>query len=342
MRFLHGMLACMLAGCAMQPTASDPNELDAASAPLWLFTTQTVPPGSTLRIGVEFLPPEQALPSNAAASEAPTVEFLPVHFAPATRDPRTERPSDGLGWDGATKHTWTLSASDLGAIDDYLARETMHFLDDLVREDARRVRKEVRLPFLEWQPTDAQLGPRLWSEEATTAAQEEWVNEHGPGLLQRPLRNLLRRLPIVSDLEVEFDDFRSANVPMSQPYRDSHRAERQFGRMSLRLHVDDASDPVEIVYMKSGVRIGSSQEAGKLSIDWHLTDRLRLELRTRTVYDTLDHGVRADLSYWPSATTSVHLSFGDDLDFLSTSSIYSLFETQMDGTGCLLYAVHVF
>jgi hypothetical protein len=129
---------------------------------------------------------------------------------------------------------------------------------------------------------------------------------------------------------------------MSQPYRATHSGEDQFGRMSLRVHVDDASDPVEVAYMKSGVRIASSQEAGKLSIDWQLTERVKLELRTRTVYDKHDYGVRADLSYWPSATTSVHLCFGDDLDFLSTSSIYSLFETQMDGTGMLLYAVHVF
>lgn len=342
MRFLHGMLACMLAGCAMQPTTSDPNQDAAAVAMLDATTWTAVPAGSTLRIGVEFLPPDPTLPSHDEAA-APRVEFLPLRSAPPARNPRPERaPAAGLGWDGATRHTWTLSTSDLGAIDDYLARETMHFLDDLVREDSRRVRKEVSLPFLDWQPDDRELGPRLWSEEATTAAQEEWVNEHGPALLQRPLQNLLRRLPLVSDLELEFDDFRSANVPMSQPYRDTHAADDQFGRMSLRVHVDDARDPVEVAFMKSGVRIASSQQAGKLSVDWQLTERVKLELRTRTVYDKHDYGVRADLSYWPSATTSLHLSFGDDLDFLSTSSIYSLFETQMDGTGMLLYAVHVF
>jgi len=342
-RFLLGMPACMLAGCAMQPTASDPNHGAAGAAIVAEAMSPTaVPPGTTLRIGVEFLPPDQAFPSPDG--DAPRVEFLPLRSAAPARAARPERgPDVGFGWSGAAQHTWTMTASDLASIDDHLARETMHFLDDLVREDARHGRKEVRLPFLDWQPTDFDLGSRLWSEEATQAAQEEWVNEHGPGLLQRPLRNLLRRLPLARDFEIEIDDFRSANVPLSQPYRDTHRTERRLGRLSMRLHLDDYADPVEVAYVKSGVRIGSSQEAGKLSVDWQLTERLRLELRTRAVYDTHDHGVRADLSYWPSATTSVHVSVGDDLDFLSTSSIYSLFETQMEGSpGMLLYAVHVF
>ena len=40
---------------------------------------------------------------------------------------------------------------------------------------------------------------------------------------------------------------------------------------------------------------------------------------------------------------AVRLAAGDDMDFLSTSSIYSLFEAPMDGApGLLLYAVHIF
>jgi hypothetical protein len=54
-------------------------------------------------------------------------------------------------------------------------------------------------------------------------------------------------------------------------------------------------------------------------------------------------GFRVDLSYHPSLSTSLHVALGDDMDFLSTSSIYSLFESPMDGSpGIVLYAVHVF
>jgi len=339
------MLVCLLAGCATQPTALAPSPSAAGNAQASMSPAPTIPPGSTLRIGVEFLPPDPAFGSSEAVPTEPRVEFLPVRgpAAAAAEPAKTSERRSGLTSHRSRRHTWTLSESDLAAIDDPVERETLHFLDDLVREDRRHVRREVRLPFFEWQPTNVESGPRLWSEEATAAAQEEWINEHGPSLLQRPLRRLLRRLPLARDLEIEIDTFQSENVPLSQPYREAHRDERRFGRLSLRVHADDFADPVEIVYMKSGVRIGTSQETGKLSIDWRLTERVMLELRTRTSYDTHDHGLRADLSYWPSATTSVHVAVGDDLDFLSAASIYSLFETQMDGSpGLLMYAVHVF
>ena len=80
-----------------------------------------------------------------------------------------------------------------------------------------------------------------------------------------------------------------------------------------------------------------------LSIDWDLSATLRLEVRARTDYRTNENGLRVDLSYRPNDGTSVHCAIGDDMDFLSTSSIYSLFETPMDGSaGLVLYAVHVF
>ena len=45
----------------------------------------------------------------------------------------------------------------------------------------------------------------------------------------------------------------------------------------------------------------------------------------------------------PFLHMSMHLAAGDDMDFLSTSSIYSLFESPMDGRpGLVLYAVHTF
>ncbi|MBL8754231.1 MAG: hypothetical protein JNK15_13095, partial [Planctomycetes bacterium] len=114
-------------------------------------------------------------------------------------------------------------------------------------------------------------------------------------------------------------------------------------RVSLRIHADDPKDPLEVVWVQSGVRIGTSQEFGKFGLELELTDRLHMELRARTGYETHEHDLRLDLSYRPSARTSLHVALGDDMDFLSTSSLYSLFETPMDGApGLVLYAVHVF
>lgn len=322
-----------MAGCATQP-------------PTWGHTSFEHSPdgqeiasagsGTVLRIGVEYLPPE------LGDESAPRVERATVrrseHLAPAptTLDERRLVPE--------ARHTWALSAEDLGAIDDPFARETLRFMDDMVREDRRRTEHEVRLPFLEaWKPTDLELGQRLWSEETIAEAQAEWVHENGPRVLSRPFRRMLRRLPIVNDVEVSFDDFRSSFVPMSKPYRDAHERHRSLGRLSVRLHAGDLADPLEVVYIRSGVRIGSSQDRGKFALDLPLAENVDLQLRTRYDYLTSESELRADLSYRVSPRTSVRFAVGDDMDFLSTSSIYSMFEAPMDGgPGLLMYAVHVF
>ena len=91
------------------------------------------------------------------------------------------------------------------------------------------------------------------------------------------------------------------------------------------------------------VRVGSSQEHCKFGLNLPLTETINLELRTRTEYATEHTGFRVDLSYRPTLSTSMHVALGDDMDFLSTSSIYSLFESPMDGSpGLVLYAVHIF
>jgi hypothetical protein len=173
--------------------------------------------------------------------------------------------------------------------------------------------------------------------------QEQWLQAHGQSLLRRPLRQLLRRLPIARDVEVELDEFRSDHVPMSEPYQNEHRRSDGLGRVSMRVHASDLHDPVELVWIRGPVRIGSSQQHGKFGIDLPLTEKLRLELRTKTGYESEHTGFRLDLSYRPSFSTSFHVAVGDDMDFLSTSSIYSLFESPMDGSpGLVLYAVHVF
>ena len=91
------------------------------------------------------------------------------------------------------------------------------------------------------------------------------------------------------------------------------------------------------------MRVGTSRLRAKMSLDFPLGETLHLSLRARTDYETGKSGVRTDLIYRPSPNVSVHLAAGDNMDFLSTSSLYSLFESPMDGSpGMLLYAVHTF
>ena len=327
MKYQLGILACLLAGCVAQPT-------DATSLPT-PDPVARLENGHVLRIGLEFLPPDERFPAASEVRVEPPLASASVlvDIDPATSPLRTAEPSRAP----------QLSNLDLEAIDDPIARETMHFVSDLVAADRQRVRREVGIPFFDFQPVDENRGPLLVSEERLLEDQQRWSQQHGTRLLKRPLRLLARRLPIVREFEIALQDFRSDHVPLTEPYRKQHGDRRKLGRLSMRVHTRDLEDPVEVVYIHSGVRVGTSQTRGKLSIDFDLGKSWNLSFRARTDYEDGDSALRTDLIYHPSTHMSVHLAAGDDMDFLSTSSIYSLFESPMDGSpGLVLYAIHTF
>ena len=332
MRFQLGIPVCLLAGCVVQPTVSAPIAQSGAAPER--------PGPSALRIGVEHL--EAVTPAFADAPldrvvVEPLAKTRTRHLAPAAPGNDPERSPRGPEVQTAGRPLHELARTDAP-----IAREALHFVSDLVDADRRRVAREVGLPFFDFHAVDPDRGPLLQSERELQAEHEEWVQEHGTALLRRPLHRMLRRLPLVRDVELAIEDFRQGNVPLSAPYEETHHR-GDHGRVSLRIHADDPKDPLEVVWVQSGVRIGTSQEFGKFGLELELTDRLHMELRARTGYETHEHDLRLDLSYRPSARTSLHVALGDDMDFLSTSSLYSLFETPMDGApGLVLYAVHVF
>lgn len=322
MRFQLGIVGCLLAGCAMQPTTSNPVDtaLAASVAPL--------PPSPfVLRIGVENLSPEGDEPPAAARVE---------HAEGSTR--RETRLSSLRAPDPIPEERVLRFAP----TDNAVADEALHFVSDLLEADRHRVRREVALPFFDFQPIDPERGPLLDSEWDLQRDHEQWLQEHGGAMFRRPIHQLLRRLPLVHELEVEFDSFRSENVPLSEPWQAADRRHRK-SRISLRVHLSDPEDPLEATWIWSGLRVGTSREIGKLGFDLPLTDSMGLELRARTEYASGQSGFRIDWSWRASPSTSLHVAVGDDMDFLSTSSTYSLFESPMDGSpGLVLYAVHVF
>lgn len=330
LRIRLGIMTCLLAGCATQPV-TPMLQPDVAAARLAAILPATCAP----RIGVEFLPPEN--PDATAAPEiaaAPSRRPAPAPAGPVRLVDRVQVREDA--------HTWRLSVADLDAVDDPIAREALRFCDDLVREDARRTQREVRLPFLEWRPAELDLGARLWSEERIGETRAQWVDDHLGSLLGSPFRRMLRRLPLVSAVEVSLDDFRSSFVPATEPYLRTHD-DGGLGRVSLRLRAGDPGDPVEVAYILGGARVATSRDRTKLGYAVALSERVDLELRATRDYRTNHDVMRLDLGFRYSPTTSFHMALGDDMDFLSTSSIYSLFETPMDGSpGMLVYAVHVF
>ncbi|HZT56712.1 MAG TPA: hypothetical protein VFA35_10825 [Burkholderiaceae bacterium] len=297
---------------------------------------------SPMRLGVEFLPPaadESAVAVTPAAARA--------QDAPATAPARPQAPISPTGDPDdvrSDRHTWTLSIEDLSAMRTPLERETLQFLADLRHADLRRQRRELGTPILTIETVDLESPElRLMQDDALADERAEWLTEHGFELFRRPASLLLRRLPLVQGLQVELDDFKSDNVPLSAEYRQTHQDEPNLGRVSMRVRANDLHDPVEIAYMKSGVRIGTSQGMLKLGYTHRLTDNIDFSVRPRLDYATGAWHVRADLGWTLSHTTSLHLVAGDNLDFLATSNFYSLFDSPMDGSpGLLFYAVHLF
>lgn len=336
MRLLTGIsacltVACLLAGCVTQPTrATSPAP---PTAPIAVIGSHHV-----LRIGLEFLPPDERLP----ASDEVEVERRLAMTAPVQASERAVRTVQLRNMESTS--TPRLTQIDFESIDDPIARETMHFCSDLINTDRQRVQREVGIPFFHFRDCEMDLSPLLTSERRQREEHEQWSQQHGIKLLQRPLRLMAKRMPLARDLDLAFEEFRSHHVPLSEPYRQAHGDRRKLGRLSLRVRANDLTDPIEFVYMHhSGVRVGSSQNIGKLALDFELTETIRFTLRARSDYRNGDSGLRADLIYQPSANMSVHLAAGDDMDFLATSSLYSLFETPMDGSpGVVLFAVHTF
>lgn len=333
-----GPLLCLLAGCSMQPGVHRPHAHGNPTGPTSDLQLPQLPP-TVLRVGMEHLPPNATAERDASPIR---VEGLGGNEPAARRN--GARPATTSPADRRRDHVWTMSADDFAAIDDPVARETLHFVHDLVGEDQRRARREVGTPLLTWQARAALDDDQLLPVPGTRQQEQaEWFQTEAPRLLQRPLRLLARRLPWIQAFEDEVDDFRSDHVPLSAPYRSAHEDDSRFGRLSLRLRVNDPSDPAEVVWIHRGVRIGTGQSRLKLGFVRDLGKDFALSVHTSSDYDTGRMALRADLTWYLSPTTNLHFVVGDQLDFLATSSPFSLLQSPADGTpGLAIHAVHVF
>jgi hypothetical protein len=263
---------------------------------------------------------------------------------PQQPDARHDNRGRTLREEVAEPHLWLMRSEDLAAERDPLASQTLLFIHDVLGEDNRRIRREIGTPILGRRYFD--LGSSnlpTHGDEVQAEEEAEALDSYGPRLLAKPLRNLLRRLDVVRAVEMEFEDFKSENVPLSEAYRESHPETRKWGRVIMRVNANNLRDPVEVAFLSSGVRVGSGQQKFKLGYERWLTDHLTLGIQSQCRYDQGKWSVRGDLTWYVSSRTSFQVVVSDNLDFLDTTTIYSLFETPMDGSpGLLLHAVHLF
>ncbi len=331
---LLGMTGFVLAGCVAQPPKPLP-------APQLVETTVLAAPMSmVLRVGIEHLPPE-----SAADDRQPQVE-------PATRRGSTGAPATATAPQDPSRRPESsaqaamravLQSQEQAATQDPLERHTLLFLRDLLDADSRRVRRQAGLPFFASVPTASDTLYLLPGERELLQAQQQWTSENGPQLFQRPLEQLARRLPLVREIELDWRSAREDLMPLAADRTATARSSDSLGHLSMRLRANNLQDPVELVYVIGGLRAGSSQTTGKLSLELPLADGLLFEVHARTVYATGAHTLRADLTYRYSEHTTFHAAIGDNMAFVANTGPYALFDSTMAGeAGLVLYAVHRF
>jgi hypothetical protein len=324
-----GLALCVLAGCQVQPTR--PAAIDAAM-PSNNEALDRFADGHGICLGVEYLPPPNAAAAPAALHWGEPQDRPSDHARSGSQLPKR------LGAREANQRAIANRDGETTAIDDM----AMQFLDDLMGDDRRRMRWEFGAPLLTAQNYDEQSpGIDLRSDEIAAEDQDLRLSQSGMQILRRPFQRMLRRTPLVSGLEVQID--RIANGRNEAEDAGESTEGTEYGRVSFLVRPNRLSDPVEIGYRRSGLRIATTQEQLKCTCTIPLGNGVFLELRARQTYADDSWQLRSDLRWQYSQTTNLHFAVGNGLDFLPSSPTYSLEGTPFDGSsGVLFYAVHLF
>ena len=335
MKIRLGLALCMLAGCVTQPpvpAASATDRQDPIAA-LAGFSS-----GHALCLGVEYLPPSQ----KDDAAQLPRAVRIgdPLDRTVVERRRPTQRllPRRAPG----ELHSWAMSSADLVGPEPGTEEMALQFLDDLLGEDRRRLRRELSAPLLAGQTIDMQSPAiDLRSEEVFAEDQQERLSRSGMGLLRRPFQKLLRRTPLVTGVEVRLEQFTQPREP--EDLLDAEPSSTDLGRLMLRVRPSRSDDPIEIGYRRSGFRIATSQQQWKCSVSVPIAESVFLEVRSRQDYDNRQIGLRAAIRWDYSSATTIHLAVGNEIEFASSPTAMTSGDQPAQGSdGIMIYAVHFF
>lgn len=335
MRIRLGLALCMLAGCATQPPAPAASATDVLQP---IAALDGFSAGQALCLGVEYLPPSH----QEDASRLPQAVRIgePVERAVVDRRRASDRPLPRRA--PGELHAWAMSSADLVGPEPATEELALRFLDDLLGEDRRRLRRESRAPMLAGQTIDMQSPAiDLRSEEAFAEDQQERLSRGGLGLLRRPVQKLLRRMPIVTGFEVRLEQLTHPsgnNEPV-----DTESESMDMGRLTLRVRPSRSGDPLEIGYRRSGFFVATSQQQWKSSFSVPITDSVSFEVRSRQDYDVRQLGLRATLRWDYSSATTVQLAVGNDIEAFSPQTVVNNTDPAPQGSdGIMIYAIHFF
>lgn len=333
MKTLAGLSLALVTGCTMVPVQRD-SERPTSSVPL-------PSSGATMvRVGVEYLPPDSELAETAdyhatgsdedrtpAESQSAMVVSPLAEAEPPPENPRFDE----------LQVRWELARDEIRRKRNSVERVTLRFLSELMGDDRKRVQRALGTPLLGSQLRLASDPLSNFLDERDREDHQRLLTKNGTRMIRRPIRNALKELPILNDVELAIHQFKTEN-----PYVPK-RSSRRFGRVSVRIRVSHFEDPIEIYFVHSGVRVGSSLDYFKASYTAHLTQGLSLRLRSRYDYD--DSGLRlfGNLEYKLNEYTTIHALAGNRINTLSGPATYPGGPQSDEKTkGVLIYVEHLF
>jgi hypothetical protein len=357
-----GLLLLATVGCATQPDLGRATATPSAPVPLKAPT----PPKALLsaRVGVEFLdvgrsalaergllsplPPRIAAPETerelgeaAERSGQGRVRVEPAR--PVSPPPETawlhepaEQPSE-LPW---------LSKEALLRVEDPAERLTLHFLNEMIGQDRRRVAREFGAPILfnGWRHLTPSQGLETHLDLMDREDQALMLSEESRHLVRYPLRAALRKSRLLAPVVEVLEDVK-ASIPFTREYQE--RSGKSLGRFSLKLRRDN-ENPFEIAYGISGWRIGSGPGRARLGYEAWLTPQWLIGVRTTYEYELGELDTSANLQFRVSEDTRVNFLVGDRVDIVTGSAMYPVIRSPVsleavdNSKGVLFYVEHLF
>jgi hypothetical protein len=168
---------------------------------------------------------------------------------------------------------------------------------------------------------------------------QRWQNR----LIGGPLAKALRELPIVKGFQDSVDVLKSDNLPLSEPYQESHKSRPDLGRISVRLRPGGSRDQVELGYVLAGWRVGSSPHNLKLGYTLPLAADLSLQLRSKYGYDAASWQLDSTLVWQLSARKRANLLLSNHLDLLTEPMTFPATSTSTESSnGLMFFFEHLF
>ena len=326
----------------------------------------------TVRVGVEFLPtgsgrtghglgqagifgdtssltrPSFRVAQTTGPATAGPVTINPIATGPVSVVPLHGRPHPSavaeLGAHDRLTEAWIFEQAENRS--NSLDAITDRFYDDVVGPDGVRVHRQFGTPVLltrSWRPqmrtVRSSLDDQLEDERA------QFDHRVLSSLMMGPLRRAMRKASILAEFEADFYEFTGRNdEPIQSLDEQGQSVGVEWGRPTARLHLSDSSDPLELGYRNFGFDVSSTQSYIRLGYQVRLFEKLSANIRWKGGYSK-DVGdfLRAELEWTFDSRNYLHITAGDDLEYLGGPTAYTFLDSPIDGSrGALFFVEHMF